>query len=140
MSHEHLDHPVHRDGRAPKDISAAYRSEVAKFAFQLGLPDDVKREMMCVVARIVRFSARQVRTAAAEKYVEAFEKLEDKEILVGLDRNPKAAAVMTKNMYWAGMQGTYAKATAHYTVITDPVAAKGEIERADQQIWNALPK
>jgi hypothetical protein len=122
------------------EISKSYRAQVSKFAFALQLPQVVKNEMMRVVSSIVFHSAQLVHTPEAEKYVEAFEQLEERQILVGLDRNPKAAAVMTEGMYRAGMQDTYAKDTAHYTVITDEKEAKAAIERAEQKIWAALPR
>ena len=63
----------------------------------------------------------------------------EKKALVGLDGNPKAAAVMTEAMYRAGMQDTYAKDTAHYEVITDKNEAEAAIAAAEKRTWAALP-
>ena len=58
----------------------------------------------------------------------------DKSVLVGLDRNPKAAAVMTEGSYRAGMLDTYKGDEAHYEVITDEEKAKAEIQQVQREI------
>ncbi len=57
-----------------------------------------------------------------------------------MDLNPKAAAVMTKQMYRAGMQDTYQKDTVHYTVLTDRETAKAALQRVEEKVWSELPE
>ena len=123
---------------ARRDVSRSYRSEVSKYAAALGLPNALKNEMLRVVSSIVQHSSELALTPEAKKYMEDFERLEKHEVLVGLDRNPKAAAVMTESTYRAGMQDTYAKDVDHYEVILDAKMAKA-IEDIQQRVWRALP-
>ena len=62
--------------------------------------------------------ARSVQTQASDHYLPLFD-VEKNQILVGLDRNPKAVAVMSLGNYRAGREDTYFQDKEHYEVITD---------------------
>ena len=62
-------------------------------------------------------------------YLSLFD-VQKKQILIGLDRNPKAVAVMSLGTYRAGMEDTYLQDKEHYAIITAEKQKKIEEERA----------
>ena len=65
--------------------------------------------------------------------------MEKNQILVGLDRNPKAVAVMSLGTYRAGMEDTYFQDREHYEVITDEEEKRKALFDCDVRVRRALP-
>jgi len=122
------------------EVSRAYRREVARMAACLGMPNDTRNDLMRVVSRVVAQSAELVATPVSEAYVAELESIPEGQVLVGLDRNPKSAAVMTKGCYRAGMMDTYALDVDHYKVILDEAQGKKAVADAQERVWQAMPK
>ena len=95
---------------------------------------------MEVVSKVVAHSADAAKTPLSKEYIQDFYKIPGKTVLVGLDRNPKAAAVMTEGCYRAGMADTYAGDKEHYEVITDEAKAKQAIAEVQKRVHDALPR
>ena len=105
----------------------------------MGIPNEARNEMMRVVSAVAHWSSGLVETAESKAYCAEFDNIPEKQVLVGLDRNPKSAAVMSEATYRAGMADTYAADTEHYRVIVDEQEAKMEIAAAESRIWDKLP-
>lgn len=122
-----------------KLVSMQYRDEVKRLATLLNFPPELRDRLIRDYSEVVAVCARDAETAASRRYTEEF-KCEPKSILVGLDRNGKAAAIMHESVYRAGMQDTYARDTAHYEAITDPATAASAIHDCEQRIWELQPR
>jgi len=122
-----------------KLVSMQYRDEVKRLATLLNFPPELRDRLIRDYSEVVAVCARDAETAASRLYTEEF-KCEPKSILVGLDRNGKAAAIMHESVYRAGMQDTYARDTAHYEAITDPATAASAIHDCEQRIWELQPR
>ena len=90
-----------------KELSRMYRQQIARMAFVTGLEKGVRNELCRKVSWAIHQTVHDRSTPESTEYCEAFE-LEDKQVLVGLDRNPKSAAVMSEQTYRAGMRDAYA--------------------------------
>ena len=99
----------------------------------------MRNDLCRKVSWAVHHTVKERATLESQQYCADFV-VEDRHVLVGLDRNPKSAAIMSEQTYRAGMMDTYAGDKDHYEVLTDPAAVKAIWRDAEQRIWKALPR
>ena len=122
-----------------KELSRLYQQQIAKLAVATGLDRQGRNELCRKVNWAVHHTGKERATPESQQYCAEFE-VEDRHVLVGLDRDPKSAAIMSEQTYRAGMMDTYAGDKEHYEVLTDPAAVKAAWNDAEQRIWKALPR
>ena len=116
-----------------------YRQQIAKLAFATAMDKTLRNELCRKVSWAIHHTVREQATPASVEYCADFD-VEERQVLVGLDRNPKSAAVMSEQTYRAGMLDTYAGDTEHYQVLTDKEEVKAAWRDAEKRIWEALPR
>ena len=136
LADKSLDVPLSVEAR---ELSRLYRQQIAKLAFNTGMDKPVRSELCRKLSWAIHHTVRERETEASREYCAEFE-LEERQVLVGLDRNPKSAAVMSEQTYRAGMLDTYAGDKDNYQVLTDPEAVKAAWRDAEKRIWKALPR
>ena len=111
---------------------------MVRAGFALGLEQHCRTQLANTLSTAVMSCTRSVRTQASDHYVSLFD-VQQNQILVGLDRNPKAVAVMSVGTYRAGMEDTYFHDKEHYDAITDQQEKLKALSDCDRRVRRALP-
>ena len=132
---ESLDVPAVVD---PKFLSKRVRSEVCRWMHTVGMPKIVKKHILQEIRTDIWFVDQPRPGPLQRVFAKQFE-VGPEETLVGLDRNVRAAARMTRATYEAGLYDTYVRDTIHYRVV--PTDGEDEaLARMRQQVNRALPR